>query len=69
MKLAADVPFDDRLNQAVSLDELDKQLIGQFLKELDLSEGRSTGVPKIRRNMEQNGSPQAKFETDDERTY
>lgn len=43
--------------------------IGNFLKELDLSEGRSTGVPKIRRNMDQNGSPQAQFETDDERTY
>lgn len=43
--------------------------IGEFLKELDLSEGRSTGVPKIRRNMEQNGSPEATFDTDEDRTY
>ena len=43
--------------------------IGDFLKELDLSEGRSTGVPKIRRNMQQNGSPKARFETDKDRTY
>ncbi len=43
--------------------------IGDFLKELDLSEGRSTGVPKIRRNMQQNGSPEARFETDRNRTY
>ena len=43
--------------------------IGEFLKELDLSEGRSTGVPKIRRNMKQNGSPEPVFDTDEARTY
>jgi ATP-dependent DNA helicase RecG len=31
--------------------------IGEFLKELDLTEGRSTGVPKIFRTMAANGSP------------
>jgi predicted HTH transcriptional regulator len=41
--------------------------IGDFLKELDLTEGRSTGVPKILKVMEQNGSPPPIFETDDER--
>ncbi len=41
--------------------------IGEFLKELDLTEGRSTGVPKILKAMEQNGSPPPIFETDDER--
>jgi ATP-dependent DNA helicase RecG len=39
------------------------------LKELDLTEGRSTGIPKIRLAMERNGSPGPIFDTDDERTY
>ena len=43
--------------------------IGEFLKELDLTEGRSTGVPKILRVMRANGSPVPKFETDEERSY
>lgn len=43
--------------------------IGDFLKELDLTEGRGTGFPIIYRKMEQNGSPQPSFETDDVRTH
>jgi len=43
--------------------------IGEFLKELDLTEGRSTGIPKVLRVMVQNGSPAPEFETDDDRTY
>ena len=43
--------------------------IGEFLKELDLAEGRSTGVPKILRAMHNNGSPAPRFETDDDRTW
>ena len=43
--------------------------IGEFLKELDLAEGRSTGVPKILRAMRKNGSPTPVFESDDERTW
>ena len=43
--------------------------IGEFLKELDLAEGRSTGVPKILRAMRKNGSPAPSFETDDDRTW
>jgi ATP-dependent DNA helicase RecG len=41
--------------------------IGEFLKELDLTEGRSTGIPKIIKEMEANGSPGPLFETDEER--
>lgn len=41
--------------------------IGDFLKELDLTEGRSTGIPKILKAMAQNGSPAPIFESDDER--
>ena len=43
--------------------------IGDFLKELHLTEGRCTGVPKIHKAMEANGSPSAIFETDDECHY
>lgn len=41
--------------------------IGEFLKELDLTEGRSTGIPKILKVMAANGSPAPLFETDDDR--
>lgn len=43
--------------------------IGDFLKELDLTEGRGTGFPIIYRKMEQNGSPHPSFETDDIHTH
>ena len=42
--------------------------IGDFLKELHLTEGRNTGFGKILRALEKNGSPKPLFETDDERT-
>ena len=43
--------------------------IGEFLKELDLAEGRSTGIPKILRAMRGNGSPLPVFESDEDRTW
>lgn len=43
--------------------------IGEFLKELDLAEGRFTGIPKIREAMRANGSPEPQFVTDDGRTF
>ena len=43
--------------------------IGDFLRELDLVEGRNTGIPDILRSMEQNGSPMPVFETDADRSY
>jgi ATP-dependent DNA helicase RecG len=43
--------------------------IGEFLKELDLTEGRGTGIPKILRAMKQNGSPKPKLKTDDDHTF
>ena len=43
--------------------------IGEFLKELDLTEGRCTGIPTIRAAMAENGSPPAVFTTDEGRTY
>ncbi len=41
--------------------------LGEFLKELDLSEGKSTGVPTIQEELRNNGSPKAKFLTDEDR--
>lgn len=43
--------------------------IGEFLKELKLTEGRSTGIRKINRAIEKNGSPKAVFESDEDRSY
>ncbi|MCP4218324.1 MAG: hypothetical protein GY765_27050 [bacterium] len=43
--------------------------IGELLKELDLTEGRGTGIPKILRRIKANGSPIPRFITDEDRTY
>ncbi|MDE7445252.1 MAG: putative DNA binding domain-containing protein [Lachnospiraceae bacterium] len=43
--------------------------IGEFLKEIDLSEKKSTGISKILRELKRNGSPMPEFETDADRTY
>ncbi len=40
--------------------------IGDFLKELRLTEGRGTGFPTIYTSMETNGSPAPVFETDEQ---
>ena len=41
--------------------------LGEFLKELDLSEGHSSGIPTIQEELERNGSPRAEFFTDEDR--
>ena len=43
--------------------------LGEFLKELDLTEGRATGIPTIQDELKANGSTKATIETDEERTY
>ena len=43
--------------------------IGDFFKELHLTEGKNTGIPKIRKALKNNGSPDAEFDTDDDRSY
>lgn len=43
--------------------------IGELLKELRLAEARGTGVPKVFRAMEQNGSPRPGFDFDEGRTF
>ena len=43
--------------------------IGEFLKELGLAEGRLSGLAKVFREMQANGSPVPRFDFDDQRTY
>ena len=43
--------------------------IGDFLKELDLTEGRSTGISKILKAIKENWSPSPEFDTDNDRSY
>jgi ATP-dependent DNA helicase RecG len=43
--------------------------IGEFLKELEITEGRATGIPKILDAMRRNGSPPPEFEFDADHSY
>lgn len=43
--------------------------LGDFLKELDLTEGRGTGIPTVKKELEKNGSGDASYESDEDRTY
>ena len=43
--------------------------LGEYLKELDMTEGRSTGIPTIQNVLENNGSPRATVVTDEDRTF
>ncbi len=43
--------------------------IDDFLKELNLVEGRNTGIPTALKSIKNNGSPLPKFITDEERTF
>lgn len=66
-------------DRSIRMDDLNKGLahsrryrnrkLGDFLKELDLTEGKATGIPTILKEMKQNGSPVAEFDTDDGRSY
>ena len=56
-------------NYRVSSRRYRNRRIGEFLKELHLTEGRNTGFQKIIRALKANGSPMPIFETDEERTY
>jgi ATP-dependent DNA helicase RecG len=43
--------------------------LGEFFKELHLTEGRGTGLPTIHDELQRNGSPEAIIDADDEHTY
>ncbi|OBW92958.1 transcriptional regulator [Gallibacterium genomosp. 3] len=63
------IKLDDLQNGRAVSRRYRNRRVGEFLKDLDLTEGRSTGIPKIIRVMQENGSPDAVFETDEERTF
>ena len=56
-------------NYRVSNRRYRNRRIGDFLKELHLTEGRNTGFKKILDALSANGSPKPEFETDDDRSY
>jgi ATP-dependent DNA helicase RecG len=62
------VPSDFKKDRIVTMKYLNRR-IGDFLKELHLTEGKGTGIPKIKRAMRNNGSDEPIFETDDARSY
>lgn len=43
--------------------------LGDFLKELGLTEGRATGIPTIQKHLKLNGNGPAVIDTDEDRTY
>ena len=43
--------------------------IGEFFKDLKMTEGRSTGIKKIIDAMTENGSPKPHFEFDEDHTF
>lgn len=59
---------DFKKDRIITMKYLNRR-IGDFLKELHLTEGKGTGIPKIKRAMHNNESDEPIFETDDERSY
>ncbi len=60
----------DNINKSIVTSHMYRnRRLGDFLKELYLTEGRCTGFPKIRRAMKHNGSPAVVYETDKDRLY
>jgi ATP-dependent DNA helicase RecG len=59
---------DLRAGRAISRHYRNRR-IGDFLKEIEMSEKRSTGITKILRTLQSNGSPPPEFETNDGRDY
>ena len=64
-------PVDTQIlhHQKIVARDYRNRRIGDFLKELDLTEGRGTGFPKMNKKMENNGSPQPIIETDELGVY
>lgn len=64
-------PIDDQMLQQrrIIARNYRNRRIGEFLKELHLTEGRGTGIPMVRNVMSTNGSPAPEFHTDEGRTY
>lgn len=63
------VTIEGLKNYRVSNRRYRNRRIGDFLKELHLTEGRNTGFKKILDSLETNGSPKPEFETDESHIY
>lgn len=63
------VTIEGLKNYHVSNRRYRNRRIGEFLKELHLTEGRNTGFTKILNALKTNGSPMPEFETDEEHSY
>ena len=63
------VTIEGLKNYRVSNRRYRNRRIGDFLKELHLTEGRNTSYKKIIDALEANGSPKPEFETDEDRSY
>ena len=64
--MAIPINVEDLLNKRKI--EANRRL-GDYLQELQLSEGRATGIPTIQDELRKNGSEPARIETDEGRTY
>ena len=64
--MAIPINIEDLLNKRKI--ESNRRL-GDYLQELQLSEGRTTGIPTIQDELRKNGSESARIETDEDRTY
>lgn len=63
------VSLEGLKNYQVSSRRYRNRQIGEFLKELHLTEGRNTGFHKILAALKKNGSPLPEFETDEDHSY
>ena len=63
------IRLEDLRNGNIRARRYRNRKLGDFLKELDLTEGRATGIPTIIKELRTNGSPAAKFDTDEDRSY
>lgn len=61
---------DDDLRKGILISRTYRnRRIGEFLKDLDLAEGRNTGVPLMKSSLASNGSEPPRFLTDADRSY
>ena len=63
------VTIEDLKNYKAKSRRYRNRRIGDYLKELHLTEGRNTGFKKILDALKANGSPMPEFETDEGHTY
>jgi len=63
------IAIEDVLNARAVPQRYRNRRLGDFLKEIKLTEGRLTGIQMIQATMLQNGSPDPLFEIDEDRTW